>query len=208
MHDVQLFAMCGDFMLQSSLTRSIDTYAFVKQLYPAHNLQLMMHPVNIDVSSVSLYPIWSRAVKFWTPNVTAGIYKQWLDIDGTCYNKPIMSYYFDNTFTLPHGWLITANISGQSQGDIHTNRFASSPFMMDASIGKTMLNHSLTLKLSATDLFNTANNNWTMNTFGVFVDKRQSYNQRGIALNVIYRFNPRQNKYKGRAANEEEMKRL
>ena len=31
---------------------------------------------------------------------------------------------------------------------------------------------------------------------------------RGIALNVIYRFNPRQNKYKGRAANEEEMKRL
>lgn len=208
MHDVQLFAMCGDFMLQSSLTRSIDTYAFVKQLYPAHNLQLMMHPVNIDVSSVSLYLIWSRAVKFWTPNVTAGIYKQWLDIDGTCYNKPIMSYYFDNTFTLPHGWSITANISGQSQGDMHTNRFASSPFMMDASIGKTMLNRSLTLKLSATDLFNTANNNWTMNTFGVFVDKRQSYNQRGIALNVIYRFNPRQNKYKGRAANEEEMKRL
>lgn len=66
-----------------------------------------------DVSSVSLYLIWSRAVKFWTPNVAAGIYKQWLDIDGTCYNKPIMSYYFDNTFTLPHGWLITANISGR-----------------------------------------------------------------------------------------------
>ncbi len=47
MHNIQLFGMWNDFMLQTELTRNIDTYAFVKQLYPAENLQLLMHPINI-----------------------------------------------------------------------------------------------------------------------------------------------------------------
>lgn len=208
MHDVQLFGMWKDFMLQADFTRSIDTYAFVKQLYPADNLQLLMHPVNIDVSALSMYLVWSKTIRRWTPNVTLGLYRQWLTLNNTQYNKPIFSYYFENTFALPHGWSITANMNGQTQGDMHTNRFGATWFTMDASVGKTFLNKSLTVKLTATDIFNTANNDWTMNTYGVFVDKRQSYDQRGIALNIIYNFQPRKSKYKGTSAAEEEMKRL
>ncbi|MDE6452994.1 MAG: outer membrane beta-barrel family protein [Muribaculaceae bacterium] len=208
LHDVQLFGMWKDFMLQADCFRSLDTYAFVKQVYPADNLQLLMHPVNIDVSALSLYLVWSRPIRFWTPSVTAGMYRQWLTIDSSRYNKPIYSYYFDNTLSLPHGWTITANISGSSQGDMHTNRFRGSWFTMDASVGKTFLNKSLTVKLSATDIFNTANNDWTMNTYGVFVNKRQSYDRRGIALNIIYNFQPRKSKYKGSSAAEAEIKRL
>lgn len=208
MHDLQLFGMWKGFMLQADHTRALDTYAFVKQLYPADNLQLLMHPVNIDVSALNLYLVWSQPIRRWTPNVTLGMYRQWLNLYGTSYNKPIFSYYLDNTFSLPKGWTITANISGSSQGDIHTNRFGASWFTMDASVGKTFLNKSLTVKLSATDIFNTANNDWTMNTYGVFVDKRQSYDRRGIALNIIYNFQPRKSKYKGESAAEAEMKRL
>lgn len=208
MHDLQLFGMWKGFMLQVDHTRALDTYAFVKQLYPADNLQLLMHPVNIDVSALNLYLVWSQPIRRWTPNVTLGMYRQWLNLYGTSYNKPIFSYYLDNTFSLPKGWTITANISGSSQGDIHTNRFGASWFTMDASVGKTFLNKSLTVKLSATDIFNTANNDWTMNTYGVFVDKRQSYDRRGIALNIIYNFQPRKSKYKGASAAEAEMKRL
>lgn len=208
MHDIQMFGMWKGFMLQADYTRSLDTYAFVKQVYHANNLQLLMHPVNIDVSALSLYLVWSKPVLRWTPNVTIGMYRQWLQLDNHRYDRPIFSYYFDNTFSLPHGWLITANISGSSQGDMHTNRFGASWFTMDASAGKTFLNKSLTVKLSATDIFNTANNDWTMNTYGVFVDKRHSYDRRGIALNIIYNFQPRKSKYRGSAAAEEEMKRL
>ena len=208
MHDIQLFGMWKGFILQADYARSLDTYAFVKQVYPADNLQLLMHPVNIDVSALSLYLVWSKPVHRWTPNVTAGIYRQWLKLDNNRYDKPIFSYYFDNTFPFPHGWMITANISGSSQGDMHTNRFGASWFTMDASVGKTFLNKYLTVKLSATDIFNTANNDWTMNTYGVFVDKRQSYDRRGVSLNIIYNFQPRKSKYKGSSAAEEEMKRL
>lgn len=207
MHDIQLFGMWKGFMLQADFTRALDTYAYVKQLYPARDLQLLMHPININVSALSLYLVWNNPMGRWTPNITAGLYRQWLNLDGICYNKPIFSYYFDNTFSLPHGWMITANISGRTRGDMHTNRFSATWFTMDASVGKTFLN-KITVKLSATDLFNTANNDWTMNTYGVFIDKRQSYDLRGVSLNVIYNFQPRKSKYKGSSAAEAEMNRL
>lgn len=208
MHDVQLFGMWKGFMFQADYTRSVDTYAFVKQLYPADNLQLLMHPVNIDVSAFNVYLIWSRPIRRWTPNVTVGMYRQLLGLDNNRYDRPIFSYFFSNTLSLPHGWSVTANINGRSQGDMHTNRFCASWFTMDASVGKTFLKKSLTVKLSATDIFNTADNNWTMNTYGVFVDKRQSYDRRGIALNIIYNFQPRKSRYKGESAADAEMKRL
>ena len=208
MHNIQLFGMWKGFMLQADYTRSLDTYAFVKQIYPADNLQLLMHPVNINVSALNLYLVWSQPIRRWTPNVTVGIYRQWLRLDNIQHDKPIFSYYFDNTFSLPHGWLITANINGSSQGDMHTNRFCASWFTMDVSAGKTFLDKSLTIKLSATDIFNTENIDWTINTCGVFVNKRQSYDRRGITLNIIYNFQPRKSKYKGSSAAEEEMKRL
>ena len=160
MHDVQLFGMWHGFMLQADYTRSLDSYTFVKQLYPTDNLQLLMHPVNVNLSSFNFYLVWSKPVRSWTPNVTLGMYQQWLALDNTKHNKPIFSYYFDNTFALPHGWNVTANFSGQTKGDMHTNRLGASWFTMNASVGKTFLNKSLNVKLSATDIFNTANKNW------------------------------------------------
>ena len=208
MHDVQFFGMCKGFMLQADFTRSLDSYASVKQVYPAENLQLVLHPINIDISSFSIYLIWSKQIKRWTPDVTLGMYRQWLELEGTKYNRPLFSYFFYNTFLLPSGWLITANMSGYSGGNMRTTHLVKSLFTMDASVGKTFFNKSLTVKLSATDIFNTANKDWTMNTFGVFVDKKQSNDNRGIALNIIYNFQPYKSKYKGETASEEELNRL
>ncbi len=208
MHDVQLFGMWHGFMMQADYTRSLDSYTFVKQLYPADNLQLLMHPVNINLSALNLYLVWSKPICCWTPNATLGMYQQWLTLDNTQHNKPIFVYYFDNTFALPHGWNVTANFSGQTKGDMHTNRLSASWFTMNASVGKTFLNKSLNVKLSATDIFNTANNGWTMNTYGVRVDKRQSYDRRSVSLNIVYNFHPSKSKYRGSSAAENEMKRL
>ncbi|MDE7411376.1 MAG: outer membrane beta-barrel family protein [Paramuribaculum sp.] len=208
MNDLQLLGMWNGFMIQTDFIRSLDTYAYVKKPYSVGHPQLMMRPENIDVAALSFYLVWSKPIKLWTPNITAGIYKQWLSIDNVSYCKPIYSYYFDNVFTLPGGWNVTANISGRSQGDMHTNRFAATWFTMDASVGKTFFNKTLNVKLSATDVFNTANHDWTMYTYGVFVNKCQSYDYRGVSLNVTYTFQPRKSNYKGNPAAEEELRRL
>lgn len=208
MHDFQLFGMWKGFMLQADFTRGIDTYGFIKRTYPASSLQLLLQPVNLDVSALDLYLVWSRNVGRWSPDLTLGLYKQWLGFEGTRYDKPIYSYYFNNLFSLPADFQLTINIHGQSSGDMHTNRFGAAWFVTDASVSKSFFDKSLQVKLSATDLFNTSDNDWTMNTCGVFVDKRQSYDHRGISLSVSYRFQPRKSKYKGESASEAELKRL
>ena len=160
------------------------------------------------MSSLSLYLVWSKPIKQWTPDVTVGMYRQWLALDGTKYNRPLFSYFFYNTFSLPSGWLITANIRGYSGGDMRTTRFGRSLFTMDVSVGKTLCNKSLTVKMSATDIFNSSSNDWTMNTFGIFVDKKQNNDNRGISLNLIYTFQPYRSKYRGSSASETELNRL
>lgn len=208
LHDIQLFGTWKGFTLQADYTRSLDTYAFVKRIYPAPTLQLLMQPINIDVSALDLYLVWNRNIRAWSPSLTLGMHRQWLEIDGTSYDRPIFSYYFDNMISLPAGFQLTLNTNGQTRGDMHTNRFGATWFTLNASVGKFFLNKALQLKLSATDIFNTLNNDWSMNTFGIRVDKRQSYDRRGLSLSVTYRFQPRKDRYKGKSAAEAEMKRL
>lgn len=208
MHQLQLFGVWHDFILQGNFTRSIDTYAFVKRPYPAPTLQLLMQPINIDVSAASLYLVWNKTIRAWTPSVSLGIYRQWLTIAGDRYETPLCSYYFDNTISLPHGFLLTLNASGRTAGYMHTNRFKATPFTLDASVSRTFLRKTLQVKLSATDIFNTFNPDWSMHTYGVTVDKHQRYDNRGIQLTMTYRFQPRRSNYKGAIAAESEMNRL
>lgn len=208
MHNLQLFGQWKDFMLQVDYIRSLDTYAFVKQVYPAQTLQMLLHPVNVNVSELSTYLIWSHPVRRWQPEVTLGMSKPWMKLGGNRYDKPIYSYSFQNSISLPGGFYISANMRGQSCGDMHTNRFAASWFVMDMSVRKTFLNQALAIKLTATDIFNTRNNDWSMDTYGILMNKYQSYDRRGITLSVQYQFQPKKSKYKGKAASEAEMNRL
>lgn len=207
-HDVQLFGQWEDFMLQADFVRSLDTYAFVKEVYPAQGLQLLLHPVNVDVSELHVSLMWGHVVRRWKPEITLGFVKPWMKYVGGSYDKPTCSYVFRNTLTLPHGFYFSADMRGQGSGDIHTNRFAASWFVMDVSVRKTFCNNSIAVKLAATDIFNTRNNDWSINTCGVLMQKRQSYDRRGITLSVRYRFWPRKSAYKGRAASEAEINRL
>lgn len=207
-HDVQLFGQWNDFLFQMDCIRSLDSYAFVKQLYPANSLQLLMSPVNVDVTELSAFLVWSRAIGAWMSNATLGVVKPWMKLGGDRYDQPQFIYSLQNTLSLPLGFTLMANVRGQSSGDVRTNHFAASWFVMDASVRKTFLNKSLVVKITATDIFNTRNNDWSMNTCGVYMYKHQRYDSRGIGISVQYKFRPKKSRYKGKSAAEAEMNRL
>lgn len=58
-------------------------------------------------------------------------------------------------------------------------RFGNTWFSFDISISKSFFNK---IKMSATDIFNTSNSDWTTNTYGVLVNKRQSIDYRGTVF--------------------------
>lgn len=124
MNNLQFFGRWRDFMFQADYTVSTDAYGFVKRLQSPDVLRLIMIPINIDISSLSCYLMWNRSIRWWTPGVTAGFYRQWLELDGQRHNRPIFSYYFNNTFALPAGFTAILNFSGSSTGDMSTNRFS------------------------------------------------------------------------------------
>lgn len=62
--------------------------------------------------------------------------------------------------------------------------------------------------MSATDIFNTSNSDWTMSAYEVFVNKQQNIDYRGISLSATYRFNPKKSKNKGQNASDSEMESL
>lgn len=208
MHDAGLIASWRDFVLQASLTRSKDTYGFVKQVWPAPTLQLAMRPVNLDLTALYANLVWHRRIGLWTPTATAGIYRQWLTIGTTTHNRPIVSYVLKNSFSLPRDFLLTVDAYGRTAGDMHTNRFGTTALCMDASLSREFMHKALSVKLSATDILGTANHAWRMNTYGILVDKQQRYDQRGVMLHVSYRLRPHTERYKGRTAAEEEQNRL
>lgn len=208
MHNLQIFGQWHDFMLQVDYIRSLDTYAFVKQIYPSSTLQMLLHPVNVNVTELSTFLIWSRPIKHWVPEVTIGMSKPWMKLGDNHYNKPIYSYSIQNSISLPKSFYFSANLRGQGCGDMHTNRFAASWFTMDMSVRKTFMNKDLAIKMTVNDIFNTHNNDWSMNTYGILLNKNQSYDRRGITISVQYKFQPRKSKYKGKIASETEMNRL
>ena len=208
MHTMQLLGIWNSFILQTVFSRSLDTYAYVKDLYPAESLQLIMSPRNINISALDCYFVWNKDIRFWSPSITAGVHQQWLRQFGCKCNQPLFQYYFDNTFNLPGNWLIMLNVRGSSQGYMHTNRLAANWFIADTSISKSFMNNNLQIKLAATDIFGTANNNWSMNTNGIEVMKTQKYDNRGVSLTLTYRFQPAASSFKGLSAAGSELNRL
>lgn len=207
-HQINLFSSYGDFMFQATFRRSFDTYGFIKRLYSSNDLQLLFQPVNFNVSAAWIYFIWEKQLKSWRPSLTVGMNPQWLTLDGTKYNKPIYAWYFDNVVNLPMGFEIIANLYGQSSGNIHTQLFRPKWFMMDASIRKHFLERSLSVKLSFSNIFNCNNDGWRLKSYGVDMNKTQSYDNRWISLGISYSFQPRKSSYKGNEAAESESKRL
>ena len=207
-HQLQLLGMMGDFMMQATFRRSFDTYGFIKRIYPADNLQLIFQPVNFNVSAAWVYFVWQRRIGCWQPVLTLGVNPQWLEVGGEKYDKPVYAWFFDNTLSLPFGILLTANLYGQSSGYTHTQLMESKPLMMDAGIQKSFLGKSLTVKLSASNIFNSRRDGWRLRSYGVDMIKRQTYDNRYIALTLSYSFQPRKSSYKGSDAASSEINRL
>lgn len=91
---------------------------------------------------------------------------------------------------------------------MHTNRFGGTAVTVDAGLSKSFMSDSLQVRLSAYDIFGTANNDWTMDTGGIYARVCQSYDYRGVGLSVTYRLRPQRSRYKGEAASEAELNRL
>jgi hypothetical protein len=191
-----------DLQLEVSYNWIKDNLLFVGRQFEDKPIVLFMMENLPYCEQLDMYVSYSPQIDIWKPTFTLGFDKQNLKYQNRSYNKPYYSYAWNNIFQFPNNFQFIINMRGNLNGNnnIILNK---SGFRTDIRVSKKFLDDKLHLILSATDIFSTNLERWSMTTNNMYEDKWNDSDNRGINLQIIYKFNSTQDKYKGRGATNE-----
>lgn len=169
--------------------------------------------VNIPtLKSVTASMAMSHKIGIWTPQIMAGVTKQWLKLtaDIGTYNMNVPSWQFSmgNILSLQHGWVITADSWLRTKG--YSENFYSRKCVgaLDIGITKWMMGERLSVQLKGTDVLRSLKTGYESYAGRIHTLQAASYDSREVMLKVIYRLNMSKSRYKGTGAGNEEKSRL
>lgn len=152
-----------------------------------------------------------HSFQWWKPTLSIGVIQPFISffyrnnkIDN---NK--MNFYFraNNYIDLPHQYLISVNYYYNNGGSQNMSRFK--PFQsFDLSIQKSLLNGLLNLSVQGNDLFHTLTYKTETYVNNVQQIQSENYSQWNFTFNVVYKFNGKSSKYRGKSADQDEINRL
>lgn len=206
-HTLDYLLSWRDVTLEVTYAHQADTYVYTKEHYAADSPILIFSPRQADIDNLSAYLSYAPTVKWWKPNLTVGLDKQWLTLYGARYGRPVFRYMLKNVFIPSKAWLLTLDVTGSTRGHVMTNEMRSS-WGVDLGVRRFFLQKRLQVGLAATDIFHTRSQSWVMNVQDVRLHKVVDADTRRVTLTLSYTFNPKKSRYKGQTANGVEMKRL
>ncbi|WP_019538037.1 outer membrane beta-barrel family protein [Proteiniphilum acetatigenes] len=169
---------------------------------------LLAQPKNIAHSGAFQGSLsYSPTIAWWKPNAELGVIIQDLTYKGETYNRPYWHYRLNNTFTLPHNYILMVNLLGNRPGNTDLIS-AHSNFRTDIRLNKKIFNDALNMTVAFTDVFNTEREQWELFLDNVSFWKWNNRDSRGVYLQLTYTFNPARNAYKGQGAAGSELDRL
>ncbi len=154
---------------------------------------------------------YSPTFGIWQPSLSVTSITQWLDIElghkTKNMNGTILYFNMGNSLQLPAGFLLRIDGNYSSDGNLQ-NRYMKSSWFMNVSLNKEFAGGKWNVLLEGNDLFH------TMRDASWFYDRQTVQyratkdNTRQIRLTITYRFNHKENRYKGTGAGNEEQQRL
>ena len=190
---------------------------------------VMLGMVNFDrpIDVFSAFLVASPTIGVWTTSNTIGLQKQWLSFNlddpreatgkrEVRYDKPMFIFNSDNAFRLRNDWQIELNSEFYSKAHYRNAHLLQHYWNLTAAVQKSLLkDKSLVLRLSVSDIFNTARHdaildlgNYTLEQSDIFGGQRGQYSFHHFNLSVRYSFNATKSKYKGQGAGEDMKKRM
>lgn len=147
----------------------------------------------------------------WQPKVNTGIIKQWLTIDyagkQTKLDNPIGLVQFQNAIHLPGDAWLNVDLQWMSAGNGENAKVASTSYL-NVKLYKAFFRNSFSITLEANDIFNKNQRNFTFYNKDVTIFKSNHIISRTFQLTLQYTFNVTRDRYKGRGAGTDEMKRF
>lgn len=154
----------------------------------------------------------SHNIGVWSPQITAGVTKQWLrlttDIRTYRMNTPSWMFSTSHALRLAHGWIMSADAWMKTRGNDENFYSRKCVGAVNIDITKWMMKNKLSVQLRGKDIFRTLKSDNESYAGRVHTQQASSYDSREVVLKVIYRLNMTRSKYKGTGAGNEEKNRL
>lgn len=209
-HDVSVAGIYKWIFFSADYQRVNDAIIGVTEEFENGNPASLMSYVNkhhiIKYSAVvSLSPRFGK----WSPRLRLNLLGQDFrteTIDGDRkMNRPLLFWSLYNTFGLPWGLRLSADVTGRLRGDMDIVTLKSS-WQLNMGLSKSIDNWYF--QIQVTDIWGTARN--SMITYGskMTLDKWNYSDTRGTRIMVRYSFNTVGSKYKGKSAGMSERQRL
>lgn len=211
MHDIQLS------MLYKGLVTSADYIVMKNPLY--YTYRFYDAEQTVILSSYDNYPkvklfqaevSYSKKIGFWKPQLTIdllmGDYK--FEQSGTIYKQdnPLVSFNFNQIFTLPHQWYVYFYTLYQTRGCNDEGLKLTDKGRISLYVVKKWKN--FTVDVLFNDIFRSYKDVYSTISPACSFHTSQYYDTQNIQINVRYHFNTARSKYKGIDAAAEEFNRM
>jgi hypothetical protein len=123
------------------------------------------------------------------------------------YNSPQITFTADNTFQLPHAWVINPYFMYCNGGNRATIKFK--PYWDAAlSVKKSFFDERLTFAIEASDIFHQMKYREEESVGRLYFNQMEYYNEWFCGLTITFRFNKKSHEYQGKNSAQDEINRL
>ena len=173
----------------------------------------LINYVNHDrLPSLTVMLAASPTIGIWNLNASAIMMKQWFSLDAAgqkrTYNNPLFIGSLNNTFTLPAGFLLTADFSYQSCGQVQNITLKRPQYTLNIGLRKSFLNDALSIEARANDLLLGCKQEALLYMESSQMKDLSWSDTRSFSLTVRYKFNAAKSKYKGTGAGQDAINRM
>lgn len=198
-------------MLEYKDSRNAIIY-WAEQMPENEAITLIKYKNEKSIKSLTAYVSIAPTIGRWSPQVSAGMIKQWFtlhtDMGNYRLNKPVFIANLNNTFTLPAGFTAFANFAFQGKGQTVNAELVREQYVLDLGVSKSLLKDALTLELKGNDLFYQKWDSSRLYSQKMSIEQRARYATREVRLTLRYKFNLTRSRYKGTGAGNAERSRL
>lgn len=173
----------------------------------------LINYINHDrLPSLTVMLAASPTIGIWNLNASAIVMKQWFSLDAAgqrrTYNNPLFVGSLNNTFTLPAGFLLSADFNYQSRGQVQNITLKRPQYTLNIGLRKSLFNDALSIEARANDLLLGCKQEALLYMESAQMKDLSWSDTRSFSLTVRYKFNAAKSKYKGTGAGQDTINRM
>ncbi len=173
----------------------------------------LINYINHDrLPSLTVMLAASPSIGIWNLNASAIVMKQWFSLDAASqkrtYNNPLFVGSLNNTFTLPVGFLLSADFNYQSRGQVQNITLKRPQYTLNIGLQKSFFNDALSIEARANDLLLGCKQEALLYMESAQIKDLSWSDTRSFSLTVRYKFNAAKSKYKGTGAGQDAINRM